>query len=202
MNGNEDENQQGTDQGQNGDDQSQTGGTQSFTQADVDQIVSDRLNKERESMRTQLTADITAKLQESQSQAKKLEDMNQTQRAEYERDQANKEKADLQRQLNRISTEKTVTSMLADNGITATDDLLQVLVRDDMEAEDVKSGVEAFTQLVTGMVDKQVEEKVKQKMAGKTPELFGNGDSGNSLGASFAKQANESEKPIKNDFWS
>lgn len=201
MNGNEGESQQGTDQEQNTDDQNQAG-AQSFTQSDVDQMVADRLAEERETMRTQLTADITTKLKEDQSQSKKLEEMNQTQRAEYERDQANKEKADLQRQLNRISTEKTVTSMLADKGITATDDLLQVLVRDDMKAEDVKSGVEAFTQLVTGIVDKQVEEKVKQKMAGKTPELFGNGDSGNSLGASFAKQANESEKPIKNDFWS
>lgn len=54
-------------------------------------------------MRADLTAEIRKQLQ---AESKSLEEMNETERANYERDQAIKAKEDLERKLNRSNTEK------------------------------------------------------------------------------------------------
>jgi hypothetical protein len=74
-------------------------------------------------MRADLTAEIRKQLEAEQAESKTLEEMNETERANYERDQAIKAKEDLERKLNRSNTEKTVTEMLSEEGIPASKEL-------------------------------------------------------------------------------
>lgn len=183
-----------------------TGGGDSFTQDQVNQIVEERINRDREKVRSDLRAELAQEYSDKQTQAKKLEEMNDTEKAQYERDQVQAEKDKLEKQLNRISTEKTVTAMLSEQGIVASDGLLNALVHDDMDAEAIKTTVKEFSELFNNSVNEKVQDEVKAKMAGKTPSRFGNGDSsasGDSVGADLAKKANESRTiEAANDPWS
>ncbi|MEC5141806.1 DUF4355 domain-containing protein [Pediococcus pentosaceus] len=119
--------QQGQQRGEN----NQNGqGETTFTQEQLDQAIETRLSRERETfeknkaqMRADLTAEIRKQLEAEQAESKTLEEMNETERANYERDQAIKAKEDLERKLNRSNTEKTVTEMLSEEGIPASKEL-------------------------------------------------------------------------------
>ncbi|WP_069825325.1 capsid assembly scaffolding protein Gp46 family protein [Pediococcus pentosaceus] len=118
-------------QGQQSGENNQNGqGEATFTQEQLDQAIETRLSRERETfeknkaqMRTDLTAEIKKQLEAKQAESKTLEEMNETERANYERDQAIKAKEDLERKLNRSNTEKTVTEMLSEEGIPASKEL-------------------------------------------------------------------------------
>ena len=71
-------------------------------------------------MRADLTSEIRKQLQ---AESKSLEEMNETERANYERDQAIKAKEDLERKLNRSNTEKNVTEMLSEESIPSSKEL-------------------------------------------------------------------------------
>jgi hypothetical protein len=119
--------QQGQQSGENNQDGQ---GETTFTQEQLDQAIETRLSRERETfeknkaqMRADLTAEIRKQLEAEQAESKTLEEMNETERANYERDQAIKAKGDLERKLNRSNTEKTVTEMLSEEGIPASKEL-------------------------------------------------------------------------------
>jgi hypothetical protein len=124
MTENEQQGQQSGENNQNGQ------GETTFTQEQLDQAIETRLSRERETfeknkaqMRADLTAEIRKQLEAEQAESKTLEEMNETERANYERDQAIKAKGDLERKLNRSNTEKTVTEMLSEEGIPASKEL-------------------------------------------------------------------------------
>ena len=74
-------------------------------------------------MRADLTAESRKQLQAEQAESKSLEEMNETERANYERDQAIKAKEDLERKFNRSNTEKNVTEMLSEESIPSSKEL-------------------------------------------------------------------------------
>lgn len=124
MTENEQQGQQSGENNQNGQ------GETTFTQEQLDQAIETRLSRERETfeknkaqMRADLTAEIRKQLEAEQAESKTLEEMNETERANYERDQAIKAKEDLERKLNCSNTEKTVTEMLSEEGIPASKEL-------------------------------------------------------------------------------
>ncbi|MEE6681490.1 DUF4355 domain-containing protein [Pediococcus pentosaceus] len=124
MTENEQQGQQSGENNQNGQ------GETTFTQEQLDQAIETRLSRERETfeknkaqMRADLTAEIRKQLEAEQAESKTLEEMNETERVNYERDQAIKAKEDLERKLNRSNTEKTVTEMLSEEGIPASKEL-------------------------------------------------------------------------------
>lgn len=97
-------------------------------------------------------------------EAKKLAEMNATQKAEYERDKVQKELDEYKRKdaLNEMS--KTARKMLSDEGISIPDELLSRLVTTD--AEETKSAVDGFAKLFKD----SVEAAVKEKLRGETPK--------------------------------
>lgn len=106
------------------------------------------------------------------SEAKKLAEMNATQKAEYERDQMKKELEGYKQKEALSEMTKTARKMLTDEGISVGDDLLSVLVTSD--AEKTKAAVDGFAKLFKDAVEKAVKEKLK----GEPPKKGSAGGSG------------------------
>lgn len=101
-------------------------------------------------------------------EAKKLAEMNATQKAEYERDKVQKELDEYKRKDALAEMSKTARKMLSDEGINIPDDLLSRLVTTD--AEETKSAIDGFTKLFKSAV----EDAVKEKARGTTPRNITN----------------------------
>lgn len=97
-------------------------------------------------------------------EAKKLAEMNESEKAKYERDKLQKQLDELiaKDQLNAMT--KEARSMLAAESINVPDDLLAVLVTTD--AEKTKAAVNSFTSLFKDTVEATVKERLK----GNTPK--------------------------------
>lgn len=126
-----------------------------YTDADVDAIISKKFAKWREQHEAKV------------AEAAKLAEMNATQRAEYERDQ-------LQRRLDELEREKSVSGMVAesrrqlsDRGISVPDELVGALVGE--TAEDTKRAVDAFADAFEGAVDAAV----RARLSGTAPRSGG-----------------------------
>ena len=126
-----------------------------YTDADVDAIISKKFAKWQEQHEAKV------------AEAAKLAEMNATQRAEYERDQ-------LQRRLDELEREKSVSGMVAesrrqlsDRGISVPDELVGVLVGE--TAEDTKRAVDAFADAFEGAVDVAV----RARLSGTAPRSGG-----------------------------
>lgn len=127
-----------------------------FTQADVDEIVQQRLKKAEKS--------YARKMQEQLDEAEKLRQMNAEQKAEYEQEKQAKEIADLKAQLNRNALEKEASKLLSEAGIIADDEILGFVVKED--AEGTQEAINRFSSLVNEVADKKVSEMLK----GNTPK--------------------------------
>lgn len=123
-----------------------------YSDEDVDKIVQKKLAKAKK--------DKEAAVEE----ATKLAKMNEDQKAEYDREQLEKELAELRRKDAFYNLSKEASKMLAEHDITANDELLQVVVKDD--AEGTKQAVESFVNLFNA----KVKEGVKQALAGNSPK--------------------------------
>lgn len=121
--------------------------SKTFTQQEVDEIVKERLARER------------ATQEKAVSEAQKLAEMNAQQKAEYQRDKLQKQVDDLQREIELGKITKTARAMCADNDINISDDLLSVLV--DSNAEKTKSAVEEFIKIFKEEVKKEVTNQIK-----------------------------------------
>lgn len=127
-----------------------------FTQADVDEIVQQRLKKAEKS--------YARKMQEQLDEAEKLRQMNAEQKAEYEQEKQAKEIAELKAQLNRNALEKEASKLLSEAGIVADDEILSFVVKED--AEGTQEAINRFSSLVNEVADKKVSEMLK----GNTPK--------------------------------
>lgn len=108
-------------------------------------------------------AEWQKKQEKAVSEAKKLAEMNATQKAEYQRDQLQKELDTLKKQAALSEMMKTSRKMLSENGITISDELLSMLVSEDAEA--TKASVDGFATAFT----EAVEAAVKERLKGETP---------------------------------
>lgn len=127
-----------------------------FTQADVDEIVQQRLKKAEKS--------YARKMQEQLDEAEKLRQMNAEQKAEYEQEKQAKEIADLKAQVKRNALEKEASKLLSEAGIVADDEILGFVVKED--AEGTQEAINRFSSLVNDIADKKVSEMLK----GDTPK--------------------------------
>ena len=118
-----------------------------YTDKDVDDI----LNKK--------FAEWQKKQQKAVDEAQKLATMNATQKAEYERDQLQKELDELKRVSALSEMSKTARKMLSDIGIVISDDLLSVMVTED--AETTKAAVDGFAEMFTEAVEAAVKDRLK-----------------------------------------
>lgn len=92
-------------------------------------------------------------------EAKKLAEMDAQQKAEYERDQMKKELDEYKRKDALSAMSKTARKMLADDGITVSDELLSILVTPD--AEETKAAVDGFSKAFKEAVESAVKERLK-----------------------------------------
>lgn len=98
------------------------------------------------------------------AEAKKLAEMNATQKAEYERDQLQKELDALKKKDALAEMTKTARKMLTDSGISISDELLSVMVTTD--AEETKGAIDGFTKAFK----EAVEAAVKERLRGEPPK--------------------------------
>ena len=123
-----------------------------YSDEDVDKIVQKKLAKAKK--------DKEAAVEE----ATKLAKMNEDQKAEYDREQLEKELTELRRKDAFYNLSKEASKMLSEHDITADDELLNVVVKDD--AEGTKQAVESFVNLFNA----KVKAGVKQALAGNSPK--------------------------------
>lgn len=93
------------------------------------------------------------------AEAKKLAEMNATEKAEYERDQLQKELDALKKKDSLSEMTKTARKMLSDKGITVSDDMLSMLVN--TSAEETKAAVDGFAKAFNDAVEAAVKERLK-----------------------------------------
>lgn len=148
--------QQQADPTKKGEGTQQTGG-KTYTDADVDAIIAKKFAKWQEQQEAKV------------AEAAKLAEMNATQKAEYERDQ-------LQKRLDELEREKSVSGMVAESrkqlagrSISVPDELVGMLVGE--TAEDTKAAVDAFADAF----DAAVEAGVKARLSGSAPKAGGTG---------------------------
>lgn len=148
--------QQQADPTKRGDGTRQTGG-KTYTDADVDAIIAKKFAKWQEQQEAKV------------AEAAKLAEMNATQKAEYERDQ-------LQKRLDELEREKSVSGMVAESrkqlagrDISVPDELVGMLVGE--TADDTRAAVDAFADAF----DAAVESAVKARLSGSAPKAGGTG---------------------------
>lgn len=118
-----------------------------YTDDDLDKIINKKF------------AEWQKKQQKAVDEAKKLAEMNATQKAEYERDQLQKELDALKKKDSLSEMTKTARKMLLDSGISVPDDVLSMLVNTD--AEETKRAVDGFAKAFKDAVESAVKERLK-----------------------------------------
>lgn len=119
----------------------------------MEKIIKDRVAREKKAT------------EKAVEEAKRLAKMNEDEKKEYEFEQLQKELADLKKKDAYYGLSKEASKMLSEHNINANDDLLAFVVKEDAEA--TKQAVDSF---VT-MFNEQVQEGVKQALAGKSPKV-------------------------------
>lgn len=123
-----------------------------YTDADLDRIIDKKFAKWKQEEAQRI------------EEAKKLASMNATEKAEHERDFEKKRADEAEAKLTRYGLTDEARGMLSKEGITLSENLLDVLVGTD--AETTKTNVDNFITLFRENVDNEV----KKRIAGTTPK--------------------------------
>lgn len=123
-----------------------------YSDADLDKIIGKKF------------AEWQTKKDKEVDEAKKLAEMNAQQKAEYERDQIQKELDELKKANSLAEMQKTARKMLSDEGINVPDELISLMVTTD--AEETKAGIDKFIPLFKDAVERQVKDTIR----GETPK--------------------------------
>ena len=118
-----------------------------YTDEDVDRIINRKF------------AEWEKKQQAKVDEAAKLADMTATEKEKYRADKAEKELADLKREIALGKMAGTARKMLSEENITVPDEIIMNLVCDD--AEKTKSAVESFAKVFKDAVQAAVKESLK-----------------------------------------
>lgn len=94
-------------------------------------------------------------------EARKLEKMNEDEKADYKIKKLQKELEGYKKRENQSAMAKVAQSMLVEEGFNISDDLVSNLITD--EAESTKDNVKDFTKLLKEAVEKEVNERLKGK---------------------------------------
>lgn len=150
----------GDQQGGNPEGKDDQQGEKTFTQEEVDQILKDRLAREKKSK------------EDAVKEAEKLAKMNKDQKAEYEREQMQKELDAYKAKEARNEMKKHAGDVFKQNEITPNDELLEIVTAD--TADQTQANVHAFNEVLNSMVKEQVQAKLYQG----TPKNYSNGSGG------------------------
>lgn len=123
-----------------------------YTDEDVDKIINRKF------------AEWEKKQQKAVAEAEKLANMNATQKAEYEKEQLQKELDALKKKDALAEMTKISRKMLDEKNIRVSDELLSIMVTTD--AEETKKAIDAFAK----SFNEAVEAAVKEKLRGEPPK--------------------------------
>lgn len=107
------------------------------------------------------------KEKKKKSEAEKLKEMNDQQKADYEREQLEKKVEELMKKETLSQMSRSARGMLQEKGINVSDQLLSMLISED--ADTTKASVDSFISLFQAEVGKAVKEALK----GETPRTGG-----------------------------
>lgn len=151
--------------GGKGNDSKPTTEDKKYSDADVDRIVNERRARWEKEQATAIKA--------AQDEAAKLAKMNEAQKQQYELEKQQKANEDLQAEIEKLKQErvhielsKTAASLLQENGIDATDGILNFVVGKD--AESTKTNIDAFVKIV----EAQVKKAEVARATGSTPKVI------------------------------
>lgn len=104
------------------------------------------------------------------SEAKKLAEMDATQKAEYERDKLQKELDDLRAEKARTELETQARKLLREDGVNVPDSIVNVLVTDDAETTNsaIQSFADAYKQAVRDGIEQSLKHGTPKAGAGTT----------------------------------
>lgn len=117
-----------------------------FTQSEVDRIVTDRVKRSKDKLRSELFEEAKSKVKAKQDEAKRLEEMNATQRRKYENQKRDEELEQLRAKVQRQEMEQTAMEILKEKGISVDQDVLDLMVAD--TAEKTSERIDKFAELV------------------------------------------------------
>lgn len=118
-----------------------------YSDADVDKIISKKF------------AEWTKKKESEITEAKRLAQMSESEKAEHERNKMQKQLNELLAEKSRSEMTKTARNILREKGINASEDLLSVLINSD--ADKTKKAIDSFAKLFEVELKKQVKESLK-----------------------------------------
>lgn len=131
-----------------------------------------------------------AEQQKEQDEAKKLAEMDDKEKTDYEKQKLQEEVDNLRREKTLAEMAKTATSMLADKGVQASEGILSFVVKESAEA--TSESVKAFVELIDA--EREVIKADFEKRLGSKLPMDGTTSTTLSRGAQMAKEANESKK--------
>ncbi|OUQ12995.1 hypothetical protein B5E87_07900 [Massilimicrobiota sp. An142] len=134
-------------------------GEKKYTDADLNSIIDKKF------------AEWQKKKEKEVDEAKKLAEMNATEKAEYERDKLQKQLDEMMKEKSLTEMTKVARKMLSEDGINITDELLANLVSN--SAENTKEAVKSFIELFKSAVN----DAVKDALKGKAPKNSTGSDS-------------------------
>lgn len=135
----------------------EAGPDKKYTDEDVNKIIDEKFAKWQRQQEAKI------------DEAKKLERMNEQQKAEYERDQLQARLDELEQENNASKMQAVARTMLKEADVQISDDLLIKLIADD--ADSTKANIQAFAEMYKADVDKAVAERLR----GKTPAKMAGG---------------------------
>ena len=138
-------------------------GEKKYTDEDMQKAIQNRVNR------------LNKQFEEKAQEAKKLAKMNEAQKNEYEIEKLNNQLREKEAQLNRIQMGQEVIKMLSDESIPSTPELVELLTRED--ADTTQANVKLFADTVAKMVD----DKVRDRLRGKTPKVVTTTTGGGSI---------------------
>lgn len=175
------------DEGEGGEDgdggEDPEGGTDAepkYTDAELNDILTKRLARERAKMDKEIRKSIASEAEKAKTEAEKLEGMTELQRARYEAEQLRKEKEELEREKNLTDQMAVARRELASADIVLGDELLSMFVAPD--AETTGAAIDKLKELWPKAVNDAVKTALKR-----TPPPADKAPNQKSFGATFAE---------------
>lgn len=155
-----------------------------YSDADVDKIIAAKFAK------------WEAKQQQEKDEAAKLAEMDDKEKADYEKQQLEAKLAEFERKEVLSKMSEQASEMLSEKGATPTKEMLRLIVSED--AETTSSNVKTYLASIEAERE-AIKAEYEKRLGGKVP-LDGNGAT-ISRGAQLAKNANNQTKKPENDPW-
>lgn len=138
------------------------------SQDELDKIINARVSRAEKKARLEGEQKALEQAKEEQDQAKKLAKMSDAQKYEAQLEELKKQNQELLDKTNRSDIEKEASKLLAEKGLTADDELLNIVVKKD--ASETAEAIDTFVELVS----KKADELRKTELKGKVPKAGSN----------------------------